>query len=206
MKSLNYPIVLASASPRRVELLKSLGLEFYVRKPEVDETVKPREKALAMVKRLSDLKAETVVSELLREVGMGLVIAADTTVVSPKGEILGKPVDAADSYRMIASLAGKVHKVLTGYTIILGAREMKPKKWSRVVSTSVKFRKLSKQQIQQYVDTGEGLDKAGAYAIQGRGSSLILSVSGSYTNVVGLPIAELSEDLRAKFGLADGII
>ncbi|MBL7716927.1 MAG: septum formation protein Maf [Bdellovibrionales bacterium] len=206
MKSLNYPIVLASASPRRVELLKGMGLEFYVRKPDVDETVLPREKPLAMVKRLSESKASTVVQELLREVGMGLVIAADTTVVSPKGEILGKPANSDESFRMVSALSGKVHKVLTGYTIILGAREMKPKIWSRVVTTSVKFRKLSKQQIQQYVDTGEGLDKAGAYAIQGRGSSLILSITGSYTNVVGLPIAELAEDLRAKFGLTDGII
>lgn len=199
MSSMNCPIILASTSPRRIELLKQVGLDFVSVAPFADETPKKKEPAAKMVARLAKEKAESMVNHALREYGLGLIIGSDTTVVAPNGKILGKPVDRANAIQMLGSLAGKTHTVLTAYCILSVAREMAPKKLVRIVTTKVKMRKLSKKQIETYVDTGEMMDKAGAYAAQGIGMSLIESITGSYSNVIGLPVAQLMADLESRF-------
>ncbi len=201
MSILNCPIILASTSPRRTDLMKQVGLEFVVRAPSADETPKRGETAKAMVARLAREKADSVVPLALREFGLGLIIASDTTVVAPNGKILGKPADRAGAVKMLGMLAGKTHVVLTGYCLLSVAREMEPQKIVRVVSSKVRMRKMSKSLIEQYVDLGESMDKAGAYAVQGIGASLIESITGSYTNVVGLPMAQLLLDLEDRFGV-----
>jgi septum formation protein len=200
--AINVPLILASSSPRRIELLKSVHLEFLVRAPEVDETPVRGESPLKMVKRLSELKAFTVSELALHEFGGAVLIAADTTVVAPNGKtVLGKPVDDLDAARMLRSLSGKTHVVYTAYCILAVGREMKSRKWSRIVRSKVTMRKLSSKMIEKYILTGESKDKAGAYAAQGIGATFIESIHGSYTNVVGLPMAQLLEDLEKRFGI-----
>lgn len=188
-------IILASGSPRRKELLSWSGVEFEVKVSDVDETPHPGESPAGMVKRLSLEKARKV-GEEMEDSEECMIIAADTTVVSPKGKILGKPEDFKDAYRMISEIQGKTHEVLTGYSLI----RMKKKKVlghvSRVVKTRVSLRDLSPAQRRAYLDRGESMDKAGAYAAQGYGMVLIEKIQGSYTNVVGLPMAEVLEDMK----------
>jgi len=170
--------VLASASPRRRELLAGLGLAFTVRAAEVDESPLPGEDPAACVRRLAAAKAAA------RAEAGELVLAADTVVVLD-GRMLGKPRDAADARRMLASIAGREHAVLTGVTLheVAGGRR------ETVVETSrVRMAPLEPREIDWYVATGEPLDKAGAYAVQGLGALLVEEVHGNYTNVVGLPL------------------
>lgn len=201
MKFNEYAIILASTSPRRIELLAQTGLNFQIVPPGIDETVRRGESPRAMVARLAREKAEAVAS---RQAGTAptLVIAADTTVVAPDGRtILGKPRDSSEARRMLSLLAGRTHVVLTGYCIWPQGRRMS-QPLLRVVRSRVGIRALSRPDINAYIRTGEPMDKAGSYAAQGIGMALIQSIQGSYTNVVGLPMCQLLLDLERSFGLA----
>lgn len=183
-------IILASGSPRRRELLTSLGLEFEVYKPDVDEEILPGEGPEELCKRLSCLKA-----------GAGsarypdcVVIAADTIVVI-EGRILGKPRNREEAFVMLKTLQGREHDVLTGLSVSSGHRVL-----SHVEHTAVKFRTLTDDEIRAYVSSGECDDKAGAYAVQGVGSLLVEGIRGDYFNVVGLPLCRLGRML-SEFGV-----
>ena len=180
--------ILASQSPRRRELLTSIGLMFDVMPSDVPEVHQPGESPEEYVARLSRDKAEAIASKH----DDAWIIAADTTVLLGD-ELLEKPADAADARRMLATIAGKTHIVYTGVTLqnaALGWRD------TRVAESEVRMLPLDERDIAWYVSTGEPLDKAGAYAVQGIGAMFIDSIHGSYTNVVGLPLALLFQMLR----------
>ena len=179
------PLVLASASPRRRALLASLGLTFEVLPADVDETPRPGESPQELVRRLSEAKANAVAA--LASHSGALVIAADT-VVAVDGVVLGKPVDEAQNRMFIEKLAGRAHEVHTGHVLKRGGERL-----TEVVTSTVVFRALSPREIDWYIETGEGLDKAGGYAIQGFGAALVWEVHGSYFNVVGLSVAHVVE-------------
>ena len=179
MKPSSIPIILASGSPRRRELLKSLNLDFEVIPADIDETVQTGETPEILVERLSREKARAVAQHHPD----ALVIAADTVVVLD-GEILGKPKDRVENKSFIKRLQDRQHDVVTGHTLIY-----KEGVQTAVKRTSVQFRPLTKEEIEAYVTTGEGLDKAGGYAIQGYGAALIPHIEGCYFNVVGLSVA-----------------
>jgi len=186
MSSIN--IVLASASPRRSELLQSARVTFAVVPGDIDETPLPAEDPVAHVIRLAESKAREVST---RAAGR-FFIGADTIVLSDK-EIMGKPRDNADAGRMLRKLSGQVHQVITGFAVLdreTGRIE------SRSISTDVTFKTLADEEISAYVATGCPLDKAGAYAIQGGAAYMVERIDGSYTNVVGLPLCEVVETLR----------
>jgi septum formation protein len=174
----NTTLVLASGSPRRSMLLVQVGLEFEVRRPDIDETPLVGELPTDYVARLSARKASAVARP------DEIVVAADTTVEIDQ-MILEKPTDDNDARRMLRMLSGRTHHVHTGFTVIGSNRSV-----TDVVTTAVTFVELTNQMIDWYVGTGEPRDKAGAYAIQERGAALVKSVEGSVTNVVGLPLAE----------------
>jgi septum formation protein len=176
------PLILASASPRRAELLSAAGIAFSTHPVEVDERPLSGEPPRDYVVRVARDKARACADS--SEV---VVLAADTAVVVD-GRILGKPVDAEDAARMLGLLSGRVHLVLTGVVVRRGEREV-----SAVESTAVTFAHLTEDDIAWYVATGESSDKAGAYAVQGLASRLIIRIDGSYTNVVGLPVARVCE-------------
>ncbi len=171
-------LVLASASPRRSELLRSVGLEFEVIPADIDESVLPGESPTAYVARLSAEKAAAVAQRVGSDV---IVVAADTTV-DIDGLILEKPLDAGDARRMLGLLSGRTHLVHTAVTVLPGS--------TVVVETAVEFVELTPETMDWYVATGEPFDKAGGYAIQGAGGALVRRLDGSVTNVIGLPLAE----------------
>jgi septum formation protein len=183
------PLVLASASPRRRELLAALGLEFRIEAADIDESPRAGEGAEAYVRRLALEKASAVAAAHAGS----LVLGADTVVVVD-GEILGKPRDAEDARRMLRRLAGRGHQVLTGVAVV-GAGEGGPR-LAEVVRTEVLFTPMDEAEIGAYVASGEPLDKAGAYAIQGLGARYVESISGNYSNVVGLPLPHAVRLLR----------
>lgn len=174
-------IVLASASPRRHDLLASLGVEFDVAAPDVDESVRPGEDAVAYVRRLAVEKSAAVAAP-----ADALVIAADTTV-DLGGDILAKPADVDDARRMLALLSARTHRVHTGVAVRRGERAA-----TDVCTTLVTFVPLTPAAIEWYVATGEPLGKAGAYAVQGTGGVFVQRVRGSVSNVVGLPLHTLA--------------
>ncbi len=180
--------ILASASPRRRELLASIGLDFEVRPSHVPEMHEEGEAPEEYVARLSRDKAHALAEQNPGE----WVIAADTTVMLDE-KLLEKPVDAADAARMLATIAGRTHVVYTGVTLENVERDWRD---TRVAESEVRMLPLSSEDIEWYVKTGEPLDKAGAYAAQGLGGMFIESIHGSYTNVVGLPLATLFQMLR----------
>jgi septum formation protein len=184
------PLLLASASPRRAELLRQIRLPFEVQLPvpAVDESVLPGETAPDYVRRLARAKALALAAP------GRVVLAADTTVVLD-GAVLGKPSDAAEAQRMLLALAGRTHEVLTA----VAARRNDDCEVA-LVRTVVRFRAVSGQEAAAYVGTGEGFDKTGAYAIQGLGAVFVTGIEGSYSNVVGLPLAE-TEALLAALGV-----
>jgi septum formation protein len=184
--------ILASASPRRRELLASIGLEFDVVPSHIPEVRDDRESPEEYVGRLSREKAERIASEHPSR----WVIAADTTVLLGD-QLLEKPVDDADARRMLATIAGRTHIVYTGVTLRNVERDWHE---TRLAESEVRMLPLSESDIAWYVKTGEPADKAGAYAVQGIGAMFIDSIHGSYTNVVGLPLATLFQMLR-KAGL-----
>jgi septum formation protein len=196
-------IILASTSPRRIELMRQAGFEIEVVAPGSEELERRGESPRAMVKRLSQEKARAALASARPGAGRKLIVGADTTVVAPGGgRVLGKPADAADARRMLARLSGRVHEVLTGYTVLEARAGRETRAFSRVVSSRVSIRKLSRRAIERYVATGEPMDKAGSYAAQGAGMALVERLSGSYTNVVGLPMCQLIRDLEERFGVS----
>ncbi len=178
-------LVLASESPRRRDLLSQLGIDLDVRPARVDESVQPGEEPRAYVRRVAEAKARAVTATP-REV----VLAADTAVVLDR-TILGKPRDPPDARRMLCALSGRTHEVLTGVFGLAGARSPgRAGEAGMVVATEVSFVQLSEAQIDWYLSTGEPFDKAGAYAVQGIAGAFVNGVSGSVSNVVGLPMVE----------------
>jgi septum formation protein len=181
-------LILASASPRRAEILRDAGFTFTVMSSAVDETPIPGESAQDLVQRLADAKAELVAA---RAVGPAIVIAADTAVLID-GEILGKPRTTDDASHMLTRLGGRVHSVVTGVTLI---RLPDAERRSFVETTLVHFAPLSPEDLAHYLATEEPFDKAGAYAIQGRAGRYIPRIDGCYYNVVGLPLARVCHAL-----------
>jgi septum formation protein len=185
-------IILASASPRRNSLLRQFGVPFKTVPADVDERVRAGEMPEQYAERLSLEKARAASDRA----GKGIVIAADTIVVLDD-EILGKPSDERDALRMLSMLSGKTHRVITALTVMDNAAG---KTLTRLSQTTVRFRRLSAEEIMSYVKTGEPLDKAGAYGIQEKGALLVSGIEGCYFNVVGLPISLLGEMLK-EFGV-----
>lgn len=182
-------VVLASASPRRHELLSQIGVSFTVREPDIDESPSHGESPAGYVRRLASAKAAAISTSTDE-----LVIAADTTV-DLDGQILGKPIDERDAAAMLHRLSGRTHRVHTGVSVRRNGTEHVD-----VCTTLVTFVALDDATIDWYVSTGEPLDKAGAYALQGAGAALVCSVEGSVSNVVGLPLHAVIE-LAARGGV-----
>jgi septum formation protein len=176
-------LVLASASPRRAELLTAAGFTFDVLPVDVDEQVRPDERPADYVRRLASEKSARALERLPGSAAAVIVLGADTVVVVDE-QVLGKPRDAHDAADMMSRLSGRSHQVMTGVSVRTAANEL-----IGVDSSSVTFAPLTPAEIDWYVATGEGRDKAGAYAIQGLAGRFIPRVEGSYSNVVGLPIA-----------------
>jgi septum formation protein len=188
-------LILASASPRRHDLLSRIGLRFVVVPADIDESRFNGEPPHEHVRRLAVAKARAV-SHLYLDLW---VLGADTIVVID-GRILGKPADRAEAEAMLSALSCRTHEVFTGYAILNSAFPSRER--AGVVRSEVFIRGLVPDEIAGYVDTGEPMDKAGAYAIQGVGSAIVERVSGSYTNVVGLPLCEVARDLK-ELGIFD---
>lgn len=180
-------LILASGSPRRRELLHELGLEFEVRVPKVPEIPGKGEEAATFVQRVAHDKAGAVA----RSSAAAWVLAADTVVVLDE-QILGKPRDPAHARQMLLALAGRRHQVLTGFCL---SHAQRGESVVRSVTTEVFFADFSEEIAAAYVATNEPMDKAGAYGIQGRGGLLVERITGSYSNVVGLPLAEVMGEL-----------
>src|SRR5271166_1131300 len=183
-------LVLASASPRRKELLAQAGFTFTVATASIPEDPRPGESPIAYVVRLAVEKAQAVYPQLSAQENEDdplLVLGADTTVVAPDGEILGKPSDPADAARMLHLLSGVTHQVITGVALVTQASTETAAEVTRVTMVT-----LSEAEIAAYIATGEPADKAGAYAIQGRAARWIPRIHGCYFNVVGLPISLVS--------------
>ena len=185
------PLVLASGSPRRRALLSALDLRFEVIVPDVDETAFPGESAASHVSRLA-LAKSAAASALLAGRGPRLVLTADTTV-AVEGEILGKPRDEGDALRMLERLAGRSHEVFTACRLRRTDRDLGTE---RVVRSVVRFGPWDAELARWYVATGEPMDKAGAYALQGRGVLLTSGIEGSWSNIVGLPLEALPDLFR----------
>ncbi len=179
-------IILASGSPRRKELMTLAGLDFEIKVADVDETLPEGIAPFDAVKMLSLKKAKAVADEYTDKI----VIGADT-VVAFDGKILGKPTDKNDAFEMLRMLSGQTHKVYTGVAIICNDTIC-----NFYEETDVEFYPLTDDEIISYINTGEPMDKAGAYGIQGKGCVLVKRINGDYSNVVGLPIARLSRELK----------
>ncbi len=179
-------LLLASASPRRRELLARCALPFEVVPADVDETPEPGETPAQLVRRLALAKAAAVAAR-----HPGAVVLAADTIVARDGVIFGKPIDPADACRMLRRLAGGAHDVLTGFCVVGPRGEVD----DGVVVSHVEFRPLSDEEIKAYVDSGEPLDKAGAYAIQGGAAAFVTRIEGSYSNIVGLPLRAVASQL-----------
>jgi septum formation protein len=187
-------LILASASPRRQELLRQIGIAFEVDPAHINEDIRPGEQALPYVLRLAEEKARAVAA---RHPG-SYVLGADTTVIVD-GEILAKPLDAADAVRMLRLLSGRGHEVTTAVSLIAPSQDgQKALADMRHCTTRVFFRKVSEEEIQKYVASGEPMDKAGAYAIQGGAATWADRMEGEYSNVVGLPLLLITEMLKAQ--------
>ena len=182
-------LILASQSPRRRELLGLTGLDFVVRVADIDETMDETRAPAEEVARVSRMKALAVERE-----ADDVVIAADTIVVCG-GKVLGKPKDAEDAFRMLSLLSGRDHQVMTGMTVLQGDEVV-----THTEVTKIRFRNLLSEEIRAYIATGEPMDKAGAYGIQGGAALFCTRMEGDYYNVMGLPVCALSVILRT-FGL-----
>jgi len=184
-------IVLASSSPRRKELLASVGVEFQALSPSADESRLNDEPPGDFALRVATAKALSVVSGLGADT---IVIGADTIVVVD-GEVLGKPVDEKEASSMLHRISGREHRVLTAFSLVRPEAQIL---YSEIVKTRVRVKSLAAWEIEGYIKTGEHMDKAGAYGIQGIGAFMIKEIRGSYTNVVGLPLVELLQALREQ--------
>ncbi len=179
------PLVLASRSPRRRELLGALGIEFEIVPSYFEEPSPDNQSPEEYVKFLAREKAREVSHRIFGKA----ILAADTIVVL-ENKILGKPSNEVEAQEMLMALSGKIHEVFTAYTILFGSAEI-----SRIVKTQVVFKELNDAEIKAYIATGESMDKAGAYAIQGLASYMVKEIHGSVTNVIGLPLNEVIRDL-----------
>jgi len=186
-------IILASASPRRKQLLEILGIDFDIIVSDVDETIIDESDPEQVVKELAYKKAIAILDKIDKP---SLIIAADTLVVGEN--ILGKPKDEDDAIQMLMSLSDKSHRVMTGIAII---DSQSNKVITHCETTNVFFRKLTIGDIRGYLNTGEHMDKAGSYGIQGKAALFVRKIEGDYNNVVGLPIFILGELLRKHFNL-----
>lgn len=185
-------IVLGSASPRRADLLRQIGLSFDVIAGSFDETLRAGEDAAAYCKRIAFGKARDVAARC----GNRIIIGADTVVVT-EDSILGKPADDAEARLMLTKLSGRTHRVITGVSVLerpTGECEL------FAVASHVSFRVMDPEEINRYIDTREPIGKAGSYAIQGKGAVFVRSISGSYSNIMGLPLYETALAL-ARFGV-----
>ncbi len=182
-------LVLASGSPRRDAILNQLGLEHITVPSAIDEKSIKEKNVRMYAKKLASLKASKVASKFKNSI----IIGADTMVLV-KNKVFGKPHDKEEAARMLHELSGRTHRVITAICII---DTRSNKKLVRLISTSVRFRKLDNQTINAYIATGEPLDKAGAYAIQGKGAALVDGINGDFYNVVGLPVPALLELLES---------
>ena len=189
MDSMTPHIVLASSSPRRKMLLNQIGLQFDVIESEFEENLNDELPPEQLAERLAFQKAQTVAVSY----SDAIVVGADTIVVDRYG-ILGKPQDAQDAYQMLSRLSGQVHQVITAVALI--STYFPPKTLVKHEITNVKIATLSDQEINDYIQTGEPLDKAGAYAIQGKGTMFVEWIHGCYNNVVGLPLFLFLKMLR----------
>lgn len=185
-------IILASTSPRRKELMEITGLPFVVVASPYEEDMSLKMSPRDLVKHLAKGKASAVAENYRNEI----IIGADTIVVLGK-EVMGKPETEAAARKMLNKLSGKTHKVMTGYCIIDAATG---KTVTKAVETKVYFKKLSSSEITNYIRSGEPMDRAGAYAIQGLAALFVKKIEGDFLNVVGLPIQDLAQDLK-KFGI-----
>ena len=182
-------IVLASASPRRAELLRAAGIDFEVQPANVDDTLAAGESPSDYVSRLAEAKARLVYERDVRRI----VLAADTAVVVDE-QVLGKPQDDTHAARMLRMLSGRSHQVLTAVAVFHPGQIVD----TRIDTTTVEFASLSESDINWYVTSGEPMDKAGAYAVQGLASRFVTRIDGSYSNVVGLPVALVFQMLTTK--------
>ena len=192
------PLILASSSPRRRELLASLGVEYSIIKPEIDETQHDGEPPLAYVRRLSKEKAHAVAEQLQSQATIlaadtVVILAADTIGIDGEGEILGKPADADEARAMLKRLRGRDHLVVTAFTLLKTGTESS--NHTQDVQTRVTMRDYSDAEIEDYIATGDPFDKAGSYAIQHPEFRPVADLSGSRTNVIGLPLDEVREAL-----------
>lgn len=182
-------LILASNSPRRAQLLKQVGLQFKIIPSHIDESIHIFQNPVQAVRQIALAKALSVAEKHKS----GIIIGADTIVVL-NGKILGKPRTQQDARRLLTQLSGKTHQVITAVAVI--DAKTKKRNLGHCI-TSVRFRKLTKKEIQEYIATGEPMDKAGAYGIQRKGALLVKAIHGDYFNVVGLPLVLLSRLLAA---------
>jgi septum formation protein len=194
---MHYHLILASASPRRTALLNQMNVPHTVCPADIDETPLPGEKPDDLVARLAAEKAQAVMTKLEQQQTLtdNTVVLASDTLIAFKGESVGKPVDKADAIRILSMLSGQTHHVLTSISALSQLKQV-----TRTVVTAVTFATLSKQQIIDYWETGEPADKAGSYAIQGIGGEFVVSINGSSSSVVGLPLYE-TRQLLNEFGV-----
>ena len=184
-------LILASKSPRRVEILKNIGAEFEIIPANADESVEDGMKPSDAVMEISKRKALCI----LEKYTDAFIISADTVVVS-EGEIIGKPKDKDHAFKILKGLSGKKHSVLTGFTLCT-----KDKLYCSYVSTDVDFRELTDKEILDYIESGEPMDKAGAYGIQEKGSVFVTGICGDYFNVMGLPVCEINKVAKKEFNI-----
>lgn len=189
-------LVLASASPRRKELLELVGANFSIVSANIDETLDETLSLTDKIEKLAFQKAEAVAKDLNENT---IVIGADT-IVELDGKILGKPNSLLEAKQMISSLSGREHSVITAIALIPTNKSQKPV--TSYERTKVKFRNLTEQEIDNYINYGESMDKAGAYAVQGYGVLIVEAIIGCYTNVVGLPIPLLNKTLKEHFNMS----
>jgi septum formation protein len=193
-------LILASSSPRRAEVLRNAGFVFEIRPADVDETRQPHEAAEDYVRRVAQAKARAIAEPARADRERAIVIAADTIVLA-EGQILGKPRDAEDARRMLRLFSGKIHEVLTALSVI---NVPAAKEALHVEKTRVEFLKMSEEEMETYIQTGEPLDKAGAYGIQGIAGRFATRIEGCYFNVLGLPLSRLWTTLQSLGWKEDG--
>jgi septum formation protein len=191
---MNKKIILASASPRRKDLLKSIGLKFETIPSNIDENIEGQVFSCKLIEKLSYEKA----NDIAKQINYPAIVIGSDTVVVINGEILGKPADEEDAKRMLLLLSGNTHEVISAITII-DTETLKI--LSSSVISKVEFRKMQETEIENYIKTGEPFDKAGSYAIQGIASIFVKSIKGCYNNIVGISTFKLSEMLE-EFGVS----
>lgn len=186
----NIRVVLASASPRREELLRQIGIEPVIIPSDIEEKIEAKEPA-QVVLELSAQKAKDVAARIAQTAKDRIIVVGADTVVFSEGRILGKPADKDDAFRMIKELQGKSHYVYTGVTLIFGKRQR-----SFFSETRVEVYSMTDKETEDYIACGESMDKAGAYGIQGRFAAHIQGIDGSYTNVMGLPAGRVYQEMK----------